>query len=134
MFNRRSRVRTCIFLEVARVDGPEVEKRGPGLTPGPTIQMGSFNINALENEEEMGAWYTQVRYPRIKEVEGCVGMRKLVSVSGWAKHAVIYEFLSPENIQSYLNKELETVEWSRQMVGKLVHAPGSPCQGRRIWP
>jgi hypothetical protein len=98
------------------------------------IQMGSFNINALENEEEMGAWYAQMRYPRLKTVEGCVGMRKLVSVSGWAKHAVIYEFLSLEDIQDYLSKELGTEEWSRRMVGNLVHAPGSPSQGRRIWP
>ncbi len=134
MFRRRSGVRSCIFLEQNRVDGPEAKKRAPGLTPGPMIQMGSFNINALENEEEMGAWYTQMRYPRLKTVEGCVGMRKLVSVSGWAKHAVIYEFLSMEDIQDYLSKELGAEEWSRRMVGNLVHAPGSPSQGRRIWP
>jgi hypothetical protein len=46
LLDRRVGARSCIFLEVARVDGPDVGKRSPGLTPGPIIQCGSFNVNS----------------------------------------------------------------------------------------
>jgi len=32
--------------------------------------------------------------PALSKLPGCVGMRKMVSVTGWAKHGVIYEFAS----------------------------------------
>ena len=35
MLGRRLAERTCIFAEVARVDGPAGALRGPGMTPGP---------------------------------------------------------------------------------------------------
>ncbi len=55
MVSRRIAPRSCIFLEVARVDGPEAHRRAPGLTPGPAIQFGSFNINNLKNEDELSS-------------------------------------------------------------------------------
>ena len=132
MFGRRIGARSCVFVEHARIDGPEVKTRGPGLTPGPTIQMGTFNINAVENEDELGSWYAQVRMPRLTKMEGCVGARNLVSVSGWARHAILYEWVSLESLQK--NFTTETIERSRRNVGNLVHAPGSPTLGSRIWP
>ena len=134
MLGMRAGVRECVFVETGRIDGPEIAQRGPGITPGPRIQMGSFNINALDNEEGMGAWYVQLRFPRMRTLEGCVGMRKLVSVYGWAKHAVLYEFDLNTSVEHYFQKELESEDWSREMVGSLVHAPGSPSTGKRIWP
>lgn len=134
MLGLRAGVRECVFVETGRIDGPEIARRAPGITPGPRIQMGSFNINALENEEGMGAWYVQLRFPRMQTLEGCVGMRKLVSVCGWAKHAVLYEFDLNTSVEHYFQKELESEAWSREMVGSLVHAPGSPSTGKRIWP
>ncbi len=132
MYGRRIGARSCIFVERDRADGPEAGTRAPGLTPGPGIQMGSFNINAVENEDELGSWYAQLRMPRLKEMTGCVGARNLVSVSGWAKHAILYEWVSLESLQK--NFTTETVERSRRNVGNLVHAPGSPTLGVRIWP
>ena len=134
MLGMRLGVRECVFVETGRIDGPEIAQRAPGITPGPRIQMGSFNSNALANEEGMGAWYVQLRFPRMRTLEGCVGMRKLVSVCGWAKHAVLYEFDRNTSVEHYFQKELESEDWSREMVGSLVHAPGSPSTGRRIWP
>ncbi len=134
MLGMRAGVRECVFLEVGRVNGPEAGLRAPGITPGPRIQMGSFNINAPGNEEGMCAWYAQLRFPRMRTLAGCVGMRKLVSVYGWAKHAVLYEFSLNASVEHYFQKELESEDWSREMVGNLVHAPGSPSTGRRIWP
>jgi hypothetical protein len=71
-------------------------------------------------------------------VPGCVRARKLVSVSGWAKHAVIFEFASLEaRNQHFVNHEAEHPEraaWTDKVVRRLIHAPGSPSVARRIWP
>jgi hypothetical protein len=123
--------RECIFVEVERVDGPEAASRRPGITPGPVIQFGTFNINALENETEMSTWYARSRLPLVQPLAGSVGARKLVSISGWAKHAILYEFTSMQAAESNL---VDTTDWSRRVVDSLVHAPHSPTLGRRIWP
>ena len=81
MLGRQVQARSCIFVEADRVEGPEAGRRGPGLTPGPVIQFGSFNINALENEAEMSAWYARSRLPLVKPQAGSVGARKLVSIA-----------------------------------------------------
>jgi hypothetical protein len=62
----------------------------------------------------------------------------MVSVSGWAKHAVLYEFASLEAREENMPK-LRTIyqeegEWSNRFVPKLVHAPSSPVAGTRLWP
>ena len=132
MMGRRIASRSCIFVEVARVDGPEANTRAPGLTPGPTIQLGTFNINALENEDELETWYARSRLPLMAPMTGAVGARKLVSISGWAKHAILYEFVSIEATEKYF---IDTdAEWSTRVIRNLVHAPGSPTLGQRIWP
>jgi hypothetical protein len=131
LMGRRMAPRTCIFVEVARVDGPEAKTRAPGITPGPVIQFGSFNINALENEDEMGTWYARSRLPLMAPMTGSIGARKLVSISGWAKHAILYEFISLEAVEKYF---VDTEEWSRRVVKNLIHAPHSPSLGVRIWP
>jgi hypothetical protein len=132
MLSRRIAPRSCIFVESARVDCPEVKTRAPGLTPGPVVQLGSFNINALENEYELSTWYARSRLPLMAPMTGCVGARKLVSISGWAKHAILYEFVSLEAVKKYF---IDTdPDWSRRVVRNLVHAPGSPSLGKRIWP
>jgi len=131
MMSRRMAPRSCIFVEVARVDGPEAKTRSPGITLGPVVQLGSFNINALQNEDEMGTWYARSRLPLMAPMTGCVGARKLVSISGWAKHAILYEFISLEAVETYF---VDTEEWSRRVVKNLIHAPHSPSLGVRIWP
>ena len=132
MLGRRLNARSCVFMEHNRIDGPEFRTRAPGITPGPGIQFGTFNINAVENEDELGCWYAQVRMPRLVSMEGCVGARNLVSVSGWAKHGILYEWVSLESLQK--NFTTEKIPRSRQAVNTLVHAPSSPSLGERIWP
>lgn len=131
MVGRRIAPRSCIFVEVSRVDGPAAKTRAPGITPGPVIQLGSFNSNALENEVEMSTWYARSRLPLMAPMTGCVGARKLVSISGWARHAILYEFTSLEAVEKHF---VDTEEWSRRAVKNLIHAPHSPSLGMRIWP
>ena len=128
---RQIGVRSCIFVEYARVNGPEIARRGPGLTPGPVIQMGAFNINTWENEEELLLWYTELRMPRMTRTSGCIGARNLVSIWGWAKHACLYEFVSLETSDKGIYRESKL---SVRVVGNLIHAPGSSSRGKRIWP
>jgi hypothetical protein len=123
--------RAAIFAEAGRVDGPQAALREPGITPGPVIQFGTFNINALENETEMNAWYANSRLPLVARGEGNLGARRVVSIAGWPKHGILYEFVSLEAAEKNL---ADPSDWSRRVVDNLVHAPHSPTLGVRIWP
>lgn len=70
MLSRRIAPRSAIFVEVARMDGPAVRQRAPGITPGPVIQFGSFNVNAIENEDGLEAWYARARLPLMEGIQG----------------------------------------------------------------
>ncbi|MBT4092906.1 MAG: hypothetical protein HOE85_03000, partial [Nitrospinaceae bacterium] len=86
----------------------------------------------LEYEEELGSWYSQGRMPRLTKMDGCIGARNLISVAGWAHHAIMYEWTSIESLQK--NFTTEGTPRSREAVNNLVHAPKSPTLGQRIWP
>jgi hypothetical protein len=134
MLAMRSGERVNVMLEEARVYGPEAPDHN--LAPSPCIQLGSFNSGSVAEEDEMLAWYAQWRLPSMKTVPGCVRVRKLISVSGWAKHACFYEFISLEARNAHFvhyeraNPEMEA--WSKRVVCNTVHAPGSANVARRI--
>jgi hypothetical protein len=139
MLALRRGVRTAIFAEEARVTGPAVATRTQGSTPAPAIQMGSFRVATLEQELDLGCWYAQYRFPYMAQMPGSVSSRKLLSVAGWAKHSVLYEFTSLEaRLQNFeLPHESlgsEPQEWTGRVMRFTIHAPGSPTVGRRIWP
>jgi len=130
--------RTNIFIEEARLNGPEFDQMAPGTTPGPAIQMGSFRVRSLEEEFDLGCWYAQYRFPAMARMPGCIATRKLVSVVGWAKHAVLYEFTSLEERLNAFEKHealgLNDTEWTNRIHEYTIHVPGSPSIGKRIWP
>jgi hypothetical protein len=136
MLAMRSGERTNIMAEAARVDGLSAGAYPDGK-PAPCIQLGNFNC-PWQDEEEALAWYTQWRMPALKERPGMIRSRKLVSVAGWAKHAILYEWESVEaRNREYLTHEdghPEMKAWSDRMVKKLVHAPGSASLATRMWP
>ena len=138
MLARRIGERFCIFTEEARVTGPDFGAKPAGGTPAPAIQMGSFRTKTLADEIDIGAWYAQYRLPAMSRMPGCIETRKLVSLVGWAKHAILYEFASlearHEHFQSHESLALEDGEWTNRVISYTVHAPGSPSVGRRIWP
>jgi hypothetical protein len=137
MLAMRTGERMNIMAEAARVEGPEAKGYGAGMTLAPCIQLGSFNC-AYQDEEEMLAWYAQSRMPAMVTLPGCVRTRKLASVSGWAKHAILYEFTSLESRNRYYmtleDGRPEAKAWADRMVPKLIHAPGSANLATRIWP
>jgi hypothetical protein len=130
--------RVCITTEEARADGPEARARGGKLTPAPCIQLGSFNDSTVAVEDELLSWYADWRMGALGNLPGCLGIRKMVSTSGWAKHLVLYEFLSLEERAKNLPKlnELypDMIEWTTKAVPKLIHAPESPIVAQRSWP
>ena len=130
--------RLNIFTEEARVDGPHAKEREGPYTPAQCIQFGSFNSGAPEDEDELLAWYADYRLPAMARIPSSMGMRKYASVSGWAKHGVMYEFTSLEgrekNFRAHEAKDKETAEWTEKVIAKLVHAPASPNVAVRIYP
>ena len=136
MLGLRLGERVNILAEAARVAGPAAPP-GDAMALAPCIQLGSFNC-APEHEEEMLAWYTKWRMRAMQATPGCVRFRTLASVSGWAKHAVLYEFASLEarNTHFVAHEEAhpEMKAWSDRMVLRLTHAPGSATVAMRTWP
>jgi len=126
---------TNVMVEEARIDGPEAARREAGMALSPCIQLGSF---VHDDEDELMAWYAQWRLPSMRSLPGCIGVRKLVSVAGWAKHAILHEFTSVEArnaefVNHERNRHPEMAEWSERVTGQVVHYPGSPNVARRIF-
>ena len=138
MLAMRRGERRNIFAEEARADGPQVKRRDAKGTPAQCIQLGSFNAGSWRNEDEVLSWYAHFRLPSMETMPGSVGIRKLASVSGWAKHGVMYEFTSLEerakHFRAHEAKDPLMAAWTHAVVVKLLHAPGSPNVAQRIWP
>ena len=137
MLSMRIGERVNIMVEAGRVDGHAAGKYAGKPVLGPFIQLGSYNC-AWQKEDEMQAWYTQVRMPAMAETPGGgIRVRKLVSASGWAKHAILYEFESLQAKHDYfaLHKNRPDMKpWTDWVAKSLIHAPGSAAIANRIWP
>jgi hypothetical protein len=138
MVGMRQQSAACILAEEIRVDGPDVAQRGPGMTPGPVIQMGNYNAANVAVEDDLGAWYAQQRLPLLAGLPGCIGARKMLATVGAYKHAILYEFVSLKlREKHFAPHEAEAHDpdtWMGQVRPQLTHAPRSPAVGRRIWP
>jgi hypothetical protein len=135
----RKGLRSAIFCEQTRVNGPSAHLRTPGSTPGPAIQMGAFRTRTIDDEIDLGCWYAQYRLPFMAQARACIAARKLLGVSGWAKHSILYEFTSLDGrMQDFETGHeelaLDPKEWTGRVVQYTIHAHGSPTVGERIWP
>lgn len=134
---QRRNTRVNIMVEAARVEGPALTAYAAGMQLAPCIQMGQFNCTP-EYEEEMMAWYARWRMPALSRLPGCLRVRKLASVAGWAKHAILYEFTSLEARNQHFTRHEDgrpdMIAWGDKMVAQLTHAPGSANLATRIWP
>jgi hypothetical protein len=136
---KRREHRAAIFIVEARVQGPEYRSLLPGTAAPPAMQLGNFNVRRPEDEIDLARYYRQVRYRQIPRTRGCIGMRKLVSVAGWPKHGVLYEFVSMDESEDDFEArfreagrgEARTIRSLRDYV---VHGPDAPHAGRRLWP
>ncbi len=138
MLAMRVGARINTFTEEACVDGPAAAQRKRGKELSACIQLGSFNTRAYQDEDGLLAWYAHNRLPGLSITPGCIGVRKMVSVAGWAKHGVLYEFVSKEEREKYFrayeNADPSMAAWTDSLRRSLVHAPGSANVAYRIWP
>jgi hypothetical protein len=136
MLALRAGERVNIFTDENGVGGPEAGRRDPKQGLSPCIQLGSFGPGSAD-EDEILDWYANWRLPSMNRLPGCVGIRKLVSVSGWAKHGVLYEFVSlaarNEHFPDHEKANPEMDAWTDRLVRQLLHAPGSPCVAQRLF-
>ena len=137
MLALRGGERVNLMTDEARVDGLDAKKREPKAALSPCIQLGTFQAGAAEgDEDEMLEWYAQCRLPNMTRLTSCVGCRKIVSVSGWAKHGVLYEFTSLAERNQYFPTHEKgrprDEAFTDRLVRTLLHAPGSPNVAERI--
>jgi hypothetical protein len=130
--------RVVLAAEAVRIDGPEAARREPGSLLAPCIQVGSYNTADADVEAELLSWYADFRMPVLSRMPGCVGVRRYMAAVGWAKHGVIYEFVSREaraqNWPSIARDHPAMEAWSNRFIPNLMHAPGSANPAQRIWP
>lgn len=137
MLAMRKGERVNILTEEARADGLDAKKRETKAALSPCIQLGTFQSGTGDgDEDDLLAWYARCRLPAMTRLTGCVGVRKTVSVSGWAKHSVLYEFVSLAERNKYFpdheKGHPEDEAWTDRLVRTLLHAPGSPNVAERI--
>ena len=136
MLTMRIGERVNLMAEAGRCEGRAAKTYKEALTGAPCIQIGSFNC-PVEYEEEMHGGYVQLRMPAQCDTGSCIRTRKLNSVVGWAKHAILYEYASLEGF----NRDYEAANaksplglGGHSIVPMLIHAPGGPNSALRIWP
>ena len=84
-------------------------------------------------------WYRTMKLPQVTRARGCIGARKLVSIVGWAKHGILYEFMEMEPHEENFEQRFRDAGLSERWTGRhvlkiVVHAPNGPHAGRRSWP
>ncbi len=135
----RINYRYAVFIEEEMINGPELHNQPLGTGGAPAMQFGSYNVDSMQDEIELAQWYRGERFPRLPVTRGMIRGRKFLSISGWAKHGVLWEFAEmDENEYSFENRFVEAdrgENWrGRHVLEYVTHAPGSPHAGRRIWP
>ena len=131
--------RSCVFIEEKVVNGPEERVVPYGMGPPPAMQIGSFNTISVNDDAELARWYRAERFPRIAVSRGIIRGRKMLSVTGWAKHGVLWEGteLGAEDYSfepRFIEADRDENWPGRHVLAYVSHAPGSPHAGRRIWP
>lgn len=135
----RKEVRLGIFIEETRVSGPDWYRHLPGTGAPPAIQFGNYHTPTQTDDIDLGYWYRQMKLPQVTRARGCIGARKLISLVGWAKHGILYEFMDMEDGEENFEPRFREAGLSERWTGRhileiTVHAPSGPLAGRRIWP
>ena len=135
----RDNYREAVFIEEQVVNSPEMHVTPYGMGPPPAMQLGNYNTDKPEDDIELAKWYREERFPRVSVSRGMIRGRKMVSISGWSKHGVLWEFTDlPEGEFTFEPRFIEAdrnENWrGRHVLEYVTHAPGSPHAGRRVWP
>lgn len=137
--SNRKNYRSAVFLEEQVINAPEQRASPYGMGPPPAMQLGNYNTNAPEDDEELARWYRAERFARVSVTDGMIRGRKMISMTGWPKHGVLWEFTDlPEGDSSFEHRFVaadRNENWQgRHVLEYVTHAVGSPHAGRRVWP
>ena len=130
--------RDAVFVEEQCIEGPS-NAAFPITAAPPAMQLGNFIVRSPAEERELARYYRLHRFPQIAATAGCIRGRKLLSVAGWPKHGIFYEFTSmnesDELFETRFNNAISGKVWTGpHVLSYVVHAPNAPHAGRRIWP
>jgi hypothetical protein len=109
---------------------------GGGLSPA--VQFGVLNVKDVVNEWQLNETFERYRLKAVASVDGQVRMRRFISVAGFSKYAVLYEFQSLEARNVAFEKSLGSNALGANknpasaLIEYIVHAPGSPFVGVRV--
>jgi hypothetical protein len=136
---KRKGYRYAVFAEETRVTGPDWYRKLPGTGAPPAIQFGNYATRNQADDLDLAMWYRLMRLPQVTRTRGCIGARKLVAASGWARHGILYEFMemgADEDNFEHRFAEAGLVErWpGRHVLEFVIHQPKGPHAGRRLWP
>lgn len=136
---KRKEYRFAVFVEETRVSGPDWYRHLPGSGAPPAIQFGNYQTRNQTDDMDLAMWYRQLKLPQVTRARGCIGARKLVSIVGWAKHGILYEFMDMEPDEENFEQRFRDVGLSENWPGRhvlefVIHAPNGPHAGRRLWP
>jgi len=135
----RLNYRNAVFIEEQVINSPEQRALPYGMGPPPAMQLGNYNCDTPEDEIELAKWYRTERFPRVSVTKGMIRGRKLLSMSGWPKHGVLWEVTDlPEGDFSVESRFVEADrgdEWhGRHVLEYVTHSFQGPHCGRRVWP
>lgn len=131
--------RSAVFIEEQVVNSPEQRASPYGMGPPPAMQLGNYNADTPEDEIELARWYRSERFARVSVTAGMIRGRKMLSIAGWPKHGVLWEFTDlPEGDHSFEHRFVEAdrgENWQgRHVLEYVTHSHGGPHAGRRVWP
>jgi hypothetical protein len=124
MMSLRMGASAAILNEVVRVDGPAGGSRGHGHTTGPFVRFAQYDLAGVVEQDAAGAWLVQDRFARVAAAPGAIAMRLMQPLIGTGWHAVLEEFASADAMR----------DMPAEFATGAIHTPGSPFEGRRIWP
>ena len=130
--------RVVVTTEQARVNGPEIGQRPNCTTLGPFIQLGHFRVRSVKEEFDLSSWYADYRLPSIVSMAGAISASKMVTITGWARHVVLYGYVSAEphdtNFMDHEKLAFTYGEWTNKVAKNTAHGPGRPNIGARTRP
>ena len=135
----RLNYRSAVFIEEQVINSPEQRACPYGMGPPPAMQLGNYNCDSPEDEFELARWYRSERFARVSVSRGMIRGRKMISMVGWPKHGVLWEFTDlPEGEFTFEPRFIEAdrgEEWhGRHVLEYVTHSFQGPHCGRRIWP
>ena len=139
VFSARLNYRNAVFIKEQVINSPEQRSLPYGMGPPPAMKSGNYNCDTPEDEIELAKWYRVERSPRVSVAKGTIRGRKLLSISGWPKHGVLWEVtdlpLGDFNVEARFADADRDDKWNgRHVLEYVTHISQGPHCGRSVWP